>query len=92
VCSSDLLAPAFWVFLSLLVAATFIDIDHLIIPDEITIGGTATGLLCSALLPGMMGVSVWWQGLALSVAGALAGYFLLWDQSGGPDGTGNHRE
>jgi len=72
------LAPVFWIFLSLLVAATFIDIDHLIIPDEITLGGTAAGLLCSALLPGMMGVSVWWQGLALSFVGALAGYFLLW--------------
>ena len=32
------LAPAYWVFLSLLIAATFIDIEHFIIPDEITLG------------------------------------------------------
>lgn len=72
------LAPVFWIFLSLLVAATFIDFDHLIIPDEITLGGTAAGILCAAFLPGLLGASLWWQGLLLSLAGAACGYFLLW--------------
>ena len=53
------LAPVFWLFLSLLVAATFIDFDHLIIPDEITKGGVIAGLLCSLLVPGMMGRVAW---------------------------------
>ncbi|MEK6778857.1 MAG: prepilin peptidase [Candidatus Deferrimicrobiota bacterium] len=39
------------VFLSLLVPITFIDIDHRIIPDELSLGGLAAGLLLS-LLPG----------------------------------------
>ncbi len=72
------LAPVYWLFLSLLVAATFIDFDHLIIPDEITLGGTAAGLLCSAALPGLMEAGHWWEGLLLSAAGAATGYFLLW--------------
>lgn len=72
------LAPVFWIFLSLLVAATFIDFDHLIIPDEITLGGTAAGVLCATLLPGLLGEAVWWQGLLRSLLGAACGYCVLW--------------
>jgi leader peptidase (prepilin peptidase) / N-methyltransferase len=72
------LAPVFWIFLSLLVAATFIDFDHLIIPDEITLGGTAAGVLCAALFPSLLGEDSWWRGLLWSVLGAAFGYFLLW--------------
>jgi len=71
-------APVFWIFLSLLVAATFIDFDHLIIPDEITKGGVVAGMFCSLLVPKMMGVLVWWEGLLLSLLGAALGFFLLW--------------
>jgi leader peptidase (prepilin peptidase)/N-methyltransferase len=49
-----------------MIAATFIDFEHYIIPDEITIGGVVVGLLCS-LYPALHGQSsVWasfWQGL-----------------------------
>lgn len=72
------MAPVCWIFLSLLIAATFIDFDHLIIPDEITLGGTAAGLLCATLLPGLMGESVWWRGFLLSAIGAVSGFFILW--------------
>lgn len=72
------LAPIFWIFLSLLVAATFIDFDHLIIPDEITLGGTAAGVLCATLAPSLVGESLWWRGLLLSLLGAACGYLLLW--------------
>src|SRR6476659_6589503 len=41
----------YWVFVSLLLVATFIDFEHFIIPDEITIGGTVAGLLASLALP-----------------------------------------
>jgi leader peptidase (prepilin peptidase)/N-methyltransferase len=71
-------APVFWLFLSLLVAATFIDFDHLIIPDEITKGGIVAGLLCSLIVPAIMGAVVWWQGFVLSLLGAVIGFFLLW--------------
>lgn len=45
--------PVFWTFVSGLVVATFVDLDHLIIPDSVTIGGAAAGLLFSALVPEM---------------------------------------
>ncbi len=72
------LAPAFWIFLSLLVVATFIDIEFLIIPDEITLGGTAVGLLCAAVFPSLMNETIWWKGFLVSAFGAAIGYFLLW--------------
>jgi leader peptidase (prepilin peptidase)/N-methyltransferase len=34
-----------------LIVATFIDFEHFIIPDEITIGGMVVGVLCSLLVP-----------------------------------------
>ena len=71
-------APIFWIFLSLLIAATFIDFDHLIIPDEITLGGTAAGLLCATVVPSVLGASVWWQGLLWSLVGAVSGFCVLW--------------
>jgi leader peptidase (prepilin peptidase) / N-methyltransferase len=44
-----------WVFVSCLVAGTFIDLDHMIIPDPFTIGLAAAGLLLSALVPALHG-------------------------------------
>lgn len=41
------------VFVSLLVAATFIDLDHLVIPDVFTLGGAAVGVLLSLLVPSL---------------------------------------
>lgn len=48
-----LLVPVYWIFLSLLVIGTFTDFDHYIIPDSVTIGGMATGLVLSTLIPEM---------------------------------------
>lgn len=39
-----------WVFVALLVVATFIDFEHLIIPDEITWGGAIAGVLLNLIL------------------------------------------
>lgn len=47
-----------WIFLSLCVAATYIDFDHMIIPDEITLGGMVAGLACSIVFPQMLVDSV----------------------------------
>lgn len=43
------------VFLSLLVGATFIDLDHFIIPDAFTIGAALAGLALALLVPGLHG-------------------------------------
>ena len=47
------LALVYAVFLAGLIAATFIDFEHFIIPDEITVGGMVVGFVCSFLLPSL---------------------------------------
>jgi leader peptidase (prepilin peptidase)/N-methyltransferase len=44
-----------WVFLGSLISATFIDLDHMIIPDVFTIGLAIAGLILSALVPSLHG-------------------------------------
>ena len=40
-----------WGFISIMVAATFIDLDTLTLPDCLTVGGAILGLACCALVP-----------------------------------------
>ena len=42
-------------FFSMLVCATFIDIDHMIIPDRFSIGGAVIGILLSMFVPSLHG-------------------------------------
>lgn len=71
-------AIALWVLASLLIAATFIDIDHFIIPDSITIGGTVVGVLASFGIPALHDQEIWWKGGLSSLAGAAIGFGILW--------------
>lgn len=74
-----------WLFLSSLIAATFIDLDHMIIPDVFTIGLGVVGVLLSTVVPALHGqhsdyflVDSMRAGLA-SVQGLLIGSGLvLW--------------
>lgn len=50
---SPALALIYGFFLAGLIVATFIDFEHFIIPDEITIGGIGVGFLCSFLVPAL---------------------------------------
>jgi leader peptidase (prepilin peptidase)/N-methyltransferase len=63
-----------WVFLSILIAVTFIDLQHRIIPDQLSIGGCLFGLATSGL-----GSQPGWL---LSIVGAVSGfcffYVLAW--------------
>ena len=68
----------YWILISLFVAGTYIDLDHYILPDEITLGGTVVGLICSAVVPEFLHYEKWWQNLAASAGGAALGYGLLW--------------
>src|SRR4051812_15811353 len=72
------MAVAYWVFVSLLITGTFIDFEHFIIPDEITIGGTVAGIVASFVVPALMAVDVRWKALLTSAGSALLGYAVLW--------------
>src|ERR1700678_1997254 len=49
---SALVAMVFCVMIAGLIVATFIDFEHFIIPDEITLGGIVVGLLLAFFVPG----------------------------------------
>jgi leader peptidase (prepilin peptidase) / N-methyltransferase len=72
------IAIAYWVFVALVIVATFIDFEHFIIPDEITIGGTIAGLIASTAVPQLMNTDRRLMALLISAASAALGYALLW--------------
>jgi leader peptidase (prepilin peptidase)/N-methyltransferase len=75
------LALIYAVFLAGLITATFIDFEHFIIPDEITVGGMVVGFVCSFLLPSLHGQTSLSGALQQSLLGVGAGagiiYFIL---------------
>jgi leader peptidase (prepilin peptidase)/N-methyltransferase len=72
------IAITYWVFIALVIAATFIDFEHFIIPDEITIGGTVAGLIGSIAVPQLMNTDRRLMALLMSAGSAALGYALLW--------------
>src|SRR5438270_5517243 len=72
------IAVAYWVFIALVIAATFIDFEHFIIPDELTIGGTIAGLIASTAVPPLMNTDRRLMALVASAGSAALGYALLW--------------
>ena len=75
---SAILALIYCLFLAGLIAATFIDIEHLIIPDEITIGGMVVGAICAAAMPQLLGEEIWYRGLWKSLLGMGVGAGLIY--------------
>lgn len=73
-----LLVLGYTVLLSGFVVATFIDFEHFIIPNQITLGGVVVGFLLSALAPGMHGMNTAQKGLEQSVIGILTGAGILY--------------
>ncbi len=72
------LALPYWILVGLLVVATFIDFEHFIIPDEITIGGTVAGVLLSFALPRLHAQTTNLAGGLWALVGAGAGFAALW--------------
>lgn len=73
--------PAAFVYLGLslaLLVETVIDLRYQIIPDEITLPGIVSGLVVSALWPGLHGKELWWSGALSSGIGILAGGGFLY--------------
>ena len=72
-----LIVPIYWLFVSGLVLGTFVDFEHYILPDSVTIGGMIVGPLLSALVPAMHGQEIWWKGLMYSGLGLSIGFCSL---------------
>lgn len=75
---SPLLLVRDWPWLAILMAVTFIDLDHRLIPDPLSLGGLVLGLLTCWIHPAYFEAMGWFQ----SVSGALLGfgsfYLLAW--------------
>ena len=72
------IAITYWVFVSILLIATFVDFEHFIIPDQITIGGTIAGLVGSFIIPELMSTDSRVAALVRSALAAALGYVILW--------------
>jgi len=66
-------ALVYAIFLAGLIVATFIDFEHFIIPDEITLGGMAVGFTASFFLPALQGATTLNGGMRRSFIGAVVG-------------------
>jgi leader peptidase (prepilin peptidase)/N-methyltransferase len=71
------LAVAYMIFAALLVAGTFIDLEHMILPDSLTLGGAAAGVVLSMLIEGLQPGAGWEERLRSSLFGAGVGFAVL---------------
>jgi len=72
------LVPVLWLYVSGLVLATFVDFEHMIIPDSVSIGGMIVGPILSALVPAMHGVETVLESVMWSAVGLAFGFGMLW--------------
>ncbi len=67
-----------WIFLSILVVATFVDLEFMIIPDSVSKSGIAAGLVLSLLTPDLHKTSSPLFAIGSSLAGAVIGATILY--------------
>jgi leader peptidase (prepilin peptidase) / N-methyltransferase len=70
-------AFAYWIFVSFLIIGTFIDFEHFIIPDRVTIGGVIAGVVCSVAVPALMGTDSRLAAGLRALLAAVLGYVIL---------------
>jgi leader peptidase (prepilin peptidase) / N-methyltransferase len=66
-----------WVILAILVVTTFVDLEFFIIPDLMSKGGIAAGLVLSLLTPGLHQTSAPLQAFLSAIAGGATGALIL---------------
>ena len=72
-----------WIMVSLMIAISFIDADHMIIPTSMAWAGTVAGLIVAMIWPRMPSMASYqdvdlWSGLIQSGIGFVVGFFGLW--------------
>ncbi|MEI6562838.1 MAG: prepilin peptidase [bacterium] len=70
--------PIFWLAVFGLALGTFVDLEHMIIPDRVSLGGIVLGLSFSVLVPGLHMQGSAYGGFLASFLGAAVGVGLLW--------------
>lgn len=70
--------PVYWIITSGLILGTFVDFDHFILPDRVTIGGAVFGFAISPLMPQLHDELTWLDGLQAAAIGWAVGFGLLW--------------
>jgi leader peptidase (prepilin peptidase)/N-methyltransferase len=76
--ASPALVPVYWLMIGGLILGTFVDFEHMIIPDRVTLGGIAAGLVLSVAVPALHGQTEILPSLLRSAIGAAVGWGLLW--------------
>jgi leader peptidase (prepilin peptidase)/N-methyltransferase len=71
------MAIAYWIFASFLIVGTFIDFEHFIIPDRVTIGGIIAGFVASLAVPSLMDTDSRVAAGIRSLLAAVLGYLIL---------------
>ena len=71
------MAIGYWIFVSFLIVGTFIDFEHFIIPDRVTIGGIIAGVVISVTVPALMDTDSRLAAGVRSLLAAALGYAIL---------------
>ncbi|NCD22007.1 MAG: prepilin peptidase [Spartobacteria bacterium] len=74
----SLFTPVYGFFAGALILGTFVDFDHLILPDRVTLGGMVAGLVLSFAFPELQGRSERLPALTQSALGLALGFGILW--------------
>ena len=73
-----MLTPIYLFFTGALILGTFVDFDHLILPDRVTLGGMILGPILSFVFPVLQGQTERIPALIQSAIGLALGYGILW--------------
>lgn len=61
-----------------LLVASLVDLEHQIIPDEVSLGGLLAGFILSAVFPRIHQETVWWRGFIQALMGAALGGGMIY--------------
>lgn len=68
----------YWLAVFGLTLGTFVDFEHMIIPDRVSIGGMVSGIALSLIVPALHHQTTYYGGLGASLTGAVTGFGMLW--------------
>jgi len=69
----------YWIWIALMIVGSFSDFDHQLLPDFVTVGGMALGLVANAYDSFFFWGKIYWENYLLYCVGGLAlGFGLLW--------------